>query len=188
MFSFLFNRKPIVFEIKVNLSKNSFVEIIKKRQNATDKDFILLGLLTYARLIRLFRLKKIDSKYAPYTFFIEALKTQSNFQSDTDFLNKINDTIELMKNSYETSNSLKIVCKGHSESNKLIYTGIPKSSEFGCYVYTVYSFIQKNISEQNRMTLFQLFVSLSKLKMTKEITATDAINFPNLVIKEVHIS
>jgi hypothetical protein len=48
--------------------------------------------------------------------------------------------------------------------------------------------VQSHISEQNTMALFQLFVGLSKLKISKEITANDAINFPNFSIKEIRIS
>jgi hypothetical protein len=188
MFSFFFNRKPIVFEIQIDLSKISSVQILKKADKVSDKEFILLGLLTYARLLRLFRLKKIDPKYAPYTFFIEAQKTRPNFQNDSDFLKKVSDTIAVMKNTYDNPTSLKITCRGDSESDKIIYSGIPKSTELGCYVYTIYSFVQSHISEQNTMALFQLFVGLSKLKISKEITANDAINFPNFSIKEIRIS
>lgn len=188
MLSFLFKRKPILFELKIRLSRKSYVEMLKKGHNVKDKDYILLGLLIYARLLRLFRLKKIDLKSAPYTFFEEALKTQSNFQSDSEFLKKVSDTINIMKNSYEKESSLKIVCRGDFQSNKTIYTGVPLSTELGCYVYTVYSFIWDNISEHNRLVLFQLFAALSKLKLSKEITASDAINFPNVAINEIHIS
>lgn len=187
MFSFLFKRKPILFEIVIQLSRRSNVTLVKKGNDVKDKDYILLGLLIYARLLRLFRLKSNDPKIAPYTFFTEALKTQANFKSDAEFLKKLSDTIEVMKNNYEKETSLRVVCRGDSKSDKVIYTGVPLK-ELECYVYTVYSFVSDNISDQNKFVLFKLFAALSTLKLTKEITANDAINFPNMAVTEVAIT
>jgi hypothetical protein len=181
----IFKKRNVVFKVQVNISKHSNVEVLMNNSDKADKDFILLGLLVYARILRLLSIKNSKLAIEICKNFDDFLNSKPKMRNEHEYLKKISEAISILEKTYHKDASLKVTCTGIASGDRVIYTNIPSNEEIDKYAYTIFNFAWNKISENNRFILVQAFAMLSNLKLKKGLSSSDAIEFPNYIIKQL---
>jgi len=173
----IFRKRNIVFKIKINISRYSNVEVLANTSDKGDKDYILLGLLVYARILRLLSIKNNKLALEACNFFDGVLNVKAKMSSEAEYLKKAYDTISILEKTFHKDATLNVTCTSTAKGDRVIYTSIPSNEEIDKYIYTIFSFVWSKISENNRFILIQSFAMLSNLKLKKSFRLQMRLNF-----------
>ena len=175
-------------KIQITINDISTLEILEKSKKIEDKELILLGLLIYARILRIE--KSEQQKESMIYSFSEFYK----IHQDADDIINFNKVIELFN--FKSSENNYIAIKKHFKTNiKLkknkdnnvyyITTDTLLIDPYSSLVYTTFIYIWNNVNSENKVHLFYSFLILSDAYKKEIFTGKDAVRIPNEIVNEI---
>jgi len=160
------------------LRPDSFVEELFKGKNVTDKDYILFALLIYARILRLLPIQNKLIQVDACKIFVEL---NDGIKRDID--NNYEQTNQIMQTL--TSSFGQIPPLSVQMKNVSIIVGAIYTVDIDKYIYLAFTYAFRNINKKNRHQLFHAFLELSKIRLSQELTAVEAVLVPNKVVNNL---
>lgn len=183
---FLLNlfRKKTTVTVNLHLYPEGRVEEIEVSDLRSDKDYILLALLIYARMLRI-----LGNNYLAYTgnaclIFLELEQNEGRImgkefeQIETHFSDWIDSFVEIP--------ALSIVMTKKKIAS--LHVGIIHSRSLENYIYLAFNYAWNNINPSNRRQLLDSFIQLSRIQLSNQLSTFDAILIPNNIVEKLILS
>lgn len=183
----LFKKDELFLRAEVRISNISTFKIIEKSPKTNDKELILLGLLIYARILRIEPLQvEKDSIVSLFIEFGTNHKTSNNKEESMEIIVNF---FDLVKNGHnfiiikEFKTTVKLM--KNKEEEFYLYMGNILVDPLSSVVYTAFKFIIDNIKKENQVYLLEGFVRLSKMYKIEKFSSIDAVIIPNVIVEEI---
>jgi len=176
----LFKPQNIFFKIKIHISRNSYVEELEISNDASEKDWLQLGFLVFARLLRL--PKSNSSEIA--NDFVGYQKMKNELNDNKKLIEIITEFLKIRKNTYKKDATLKITCRGQKNRDKFIFTGFTANEEIQCYSYTIFKHIWGNLNDKDKLFFLEGFGVISIARLSNNLTHSLAIELPNSIVRK----
>lgn len=186
--NFFFAKIDNLAKIQIIINDIPTLEILEKSKKIEDKELILMGLLIYARILRIE--KSEQQKESMIYSFSEFYK----IHQDADDTINFNKVIELFN--FKSTENNYIAIKKHFKTNiKLkkykdnnvyyITTDTLLIDPYSSLVYTTFIYIWNNVNSGNKVHLFYSFLILSDAYKKGMFTGEDAVRIPNEIVNEI---
>ncbi len=178
----LFKKSKILLKAEIEISESSsFFSIIDKSSEIKDRELILLGLLIYARILRVESSKSDREKLVD--MFIELHTNFKDTGGSEEYINMMLNIFSMTAKSSRFKDSTIVKLK--KESRIYLDMGVISVYPLSSVVYTVFNFLYKNLSQENRIRLIEGFALLSKLYQKEEFNTLSAVGIPNMIVYEI---
>ncbi len=178
----LFNKSDTLLKAKIEISESSsHFEIIDKASEIKDRELVLMGLLIYARILRVESSKSDKDKLVG--MFIEFHTNYLNTNKSSEYLNLMLFVFSGAAKSTQFKSSAVIKLK--KVARIYLDMGIINVYPLSSVVYTVFNFVWENISEQYQIRLIESFALLSKMYNIEEFSMSSAVEIPNEIVYEI---
>lgn len=183
----LFKKDELFLKAEVRISDISTFNITESSPKINDKVLILLGLLIYARILRIEPLQ--NEKDSIVSLFIEFGSNYDKSINKEESLKKVTNFFDLVKNGHKYITikefKTKVKLRKNKEGEFYLYMGNVLVDPMSNIVYTTFMFIMKNIKKENQGQLLEAFVILSKIYKIEKFSRIDAVIIPNAVVDEI---
>lgn len=186
-FKNLFKKDELLLRVEVVISDISTFTIKETSHKTNDKLFVLLGLLIYARILRVEPLQaEKDSIMSLFSDFASNHKSSVNKEES---LKMFMNLFDLMKDGHNYITIKEFKTKIKLKKNKrdvfYLYMGNVLVEPMSKIVYTTFMYIIKNIKKENQIHLIEAFETLSKIYQTEKFSSIDAVIIPNVIVNEI---
>lgn len=180
-FKNLFAKPETLLIAEIKISANSSFNLLSKSEKVEDKELILLGLLMFARILRLENSKsKINSLLTIFPDFYRLFRRSDN-QSET--LNSILNTSKIFSQSYMTEQTRSVKLKRFDNGNIYLDMSFILAEPFASIVHTVFIFVLENLeNKENKIRLLEAFTLLCKLYEDEIFSIRSAVDVPNMIV------
>ena len=178
----LFKKPKTLLTAEIEISPaSSFFSIKEKSSEIKERELILMGLLIFARVLRVESAKEDRDKLVD--MFIEL---QTNFKETGGSQEYINATLTIFSFTAKSSNFQDTaIIKLKKESRIYLDMGVINVFPLSSVVYTVFNFLHENLSKENRIRLIEAFALLGRLYQKEEFTILSAVGIPNMIVYEI---
>jgi hypothetical protein len=178
----LLKKSEILLKAKIEISESSsFFLIAEKSTEIKEKELILLGLLIYARILRVESSKTDRDKLV--AMFIELHTNFIDTGGSEEYINTMLNIFSMVAKSNRFKDSAIIQLK--KENRIFLDMGVINVYPLSSVVYTVFNFLHENLNQQNRIRLIEGFALLSKLYQKEEFNILSAVEIPNMIVYEI---
>ena len=178
----LFKKPKILLKAKIEISESySSFSITDKSIEIKERELILMGLLIYARVLRVENSKPERDKLVD--MFIELHANFKDTGRSEKYMNQMLNIFSMIARSRNFKDSVFIKLK--KESRIFLDMGVINVYPLSSVVYTVFNFLYENLDPENRIRLIEGFALLSKLYQKEGFTILTAVGIPNMIIYEI---
>ena len=178
----LFKKPEILLKAKIEISESSSAfSISDKSIKIKERELILLGLLIYARILRVESSKVDRDKLVD--MFIELHTNFKDTGGGEEYINMMLNIFSMAAKSNRFKDSAIIKLK--KESKIFLDMGVINVYPLSSVVYTVFIFLHENLNQENRIRLVEGFALLSKLYQKEEFNILSAVGIPNMIVYEI---
>ncbi|WP_367772204.1 hypothetical protein AB3G33_01870 [Flavobacterium sp. WC2421] len=183
----LFKKDELFLKAQIKISDTSSFEVLQKSIVIQDDELILLGLLIFARILRI---EPLNSEKETMILIFKEFYSNYEIASDKDdCINKNVDVFNILNNGhdYVTIKEFKTTIKllRNDEGEFYLNVGTIFVEPLSKLVYTTFVFIVKNIKKENHSSLIKGFYRLARVYEMGDFSAIDAYIVPNVVIDEI---
>jgi hypothetical protein len=184
-FKSFFKKFDLVLNVKILISKESSFQVISPKKAVSDKDLIMLAVLFYARILRIYGSKE-EKKDLSENFLI----WYGSFEEQK--YNK--EFIELMLNNYGTviyypskifTKTKEIKMNKVEEGNFYLDVGVIYVDPISSIVYHVFKFVWNSIDSSNKKKLIEAYSLLSAEFIAQGLSIITAVNSPNEIVNDL---
>jgi hypothetical protein len=175
MFSFLELlglRKPPVLYIHFNLSRKSYTKEIIKQPTVNDRDYVLLALLIYARVVKITPLANVSDRNIIYRAFIDI---NEGVKDGTLSWYGVEKVVEFYFTHFDNDHTWKIKYNGMGIRASSVNKDVEK------YIYLSFLHSLSQINQDNKRKLVDGFAMLSKSFLIERPSSIEAISIPNAI-------
>ena len=185
-FKNLFKKSELILRGEIRVSDNSTFKVKKKSKKIHDKDLILLGLLIYARILRIEPLQ--SEKDSMVSLFIEFGTNCKSSSNKEEFMKSVIVFFDIVKNGHnftiikEFKTTVELM---RNNDEFYLHMGNVLVDPLSKIVHTTFMFIMDNIKKENQASLVEAFGVISKMYKMEEFSSVDAVVYPNVVVEEM---
>ena len=178
----LFKKDKILLNASIEISETSSIfSITHKSNNVTERELILLGLLIYARILRVESHK--PDRDALVENFIEIHKDFKNASSGREYMQEISGILSKAALSTLFRDTVSIRLK--KETRIFLDMDVISVHPLSSVVYTIFNYLYKNLNQKNTVRLIEGFALLSNLYQKENFTILSAVGIPNMIVYEI---
>jgi len=178
----LFKKPKILLKAKIEISEtSSFFSITDKSFEIKERELILMGLLIYARVLRVESSK--DDRDKLVEMFSELHTNFKDTGGSEEYINTMLNIFAMVAKSSSFKDSAIIKLK--KESRIFLDMGVINVYPLSSVVYTVFNYLYENLKPGNRIRLIEGFALLSKLYQKEEFNILSAVGIPNMIVYEI---
>lgn len=178
----LFKKTKILLEARIDISESSsFFSISKTSNEIKEQELILLGLLIYARILRVESSKAEKDKLVD--MFIELHSNFQHLDYNEEYLNTMLNIFSVLESSSQFKDFAIIKLK--KESRIFLDIGVINIYPLSSVVYTTFNFLHKNLNHKNRIHLIEGFSLLGKMYQQEAFNISSAVEIPNMIVYEI---
>lgn len=183
----LFAKPDILLKVKIITNDSSYLEILEKSREIEEKELILMGLLIYARVLKIE--KSETEKNLMVSNFLDYYKIYLNEDNSINY----DKVIEHLTSKSNESNYIAIKrdfktivkLKKYKNSEYFLHMGLILANPTSSVVYTTFIYIWNNVNQKNKIYLFNSFIFLSNFYKLEKFTSNTAVSIPNKIINEI---
>jgi hypothetical protein len=177
-----FNSHKAIIEAEIKLSDSSFLSISSTSSNASDKELTIMGLLIFARVLRIE--VSNEEKNRLTNFFIEFHNNYVAVDNKIQFLDAMMEVFRLLSKPHKGSDSTKIKIK--SANYLFLDMGRINVYPITSIVFTTFVSLWNIVGEKNQVRLSESFCLLAKKYLDKPFSISEANEIPNKVATDVY--